>query len=656
MTQANGDALVVESNKDVGTICEIRIRYERFDKNGVLKTDVVKDKDKEVAHGHGADKEYAIVANQVYGKENRLEKEILTVNSKQLLAAFRKVIVSHPVVASDFTEPFEMESPFQMLYHSWDDLHQYIAECNDDRTRMHLNLLFEFMERTMGPERRRCLGQLKKQQLDYSRLWTIYRPRHTLISYEHGNPRLYKCVKTAYEENNTVGKFFEVHCTFTDFDGMNVGEGNQVFEIRQKEFFASEHPGKIKDLPVYPRSFVDDGDELEERLCGRGIKFLSLKGVCIRQYDGQAAYMKQPPSEWYHPDMALFKTVWLPYKETGRVIVDRKKFQEEYELSGVGKYAESKNLDFRFCPPFVYGYSVARKDWCKFYLDSLQETTWNKNMMDDLVMDNAQKRLMQALITSHRFPTNPGDMMQQKGKGLVVLLHGSPGAGKTLTAETCAEMTERALLSTSLAELNRENSTWYFETQLRTLLEYATTWQAVVLMDEADVFLEARKDDVPNAAERNALVAIFLRHLEYFGGIVFLTTNRIQVFDEAMKSRVHLALGYKPPGSDTRRLLWLKNLEIATKGELDSEMSDAVDSFVLMKLNGREIANAINTAQTLARFEASPLRLSHIQTVLNVKKTFDLELAEMASKSEKDGFGPLSRRGTMLENVADDEE
>ncbi|KAJ4383387.1 hypothetical protein N0V86_001434 [Didymella sp. IMI 355093] len=654
MARANGTASAdVESSDDIGVICELRTRYQKFDKNGDLKSGVLKDK--EVVRGHGVDQEYAIVNNQIYNKQNQLEKEVLTVNSEQLLAAFRQVVVAHPVVASDFNEPFEMESPFQMLYHAWDDLHRYIEECNDDRTRMHLNLLFEFMESAMGPERRRCLGQLKKQQLDYSRLWTIYRPRDTLISYDHDNPRIFRCVKTAYEANKRMGPYFEVQCTFTDCDGTNIGEGRHTFQIRQKEFFVSEHPGNVRDLPVFPRSFVDD-DGLEQRLYERGLQFMGLKGVCIRQYEGQAAYMKRPPSSFYDPDMALFDTVWLPYKETGRVIVDRKKFQEDHELSGVGKFAESKDLDVRFCPPFVYGYSAARKDWSKLYLVSIRETVWKKTMMDDLVMDNEQKTLLKALVTSHSFPTNPGDIMQQKGKGLVVLLHGSPGAGKTLTAETCAEITERALLSTSLAELNKENLTWLFEYELRTLLQYATTWQAVVLMDEADVFLEARKDDVPNAAERNALVAIFLRHLEYFGGIVFLTTNRIQVFDEAMKSRVHLALGYKPPGSETRKMLWLKNLKAATGSEVDPEISDAIDSFTSMKLNGREIANAINTAQTLARYESSTLKLNHIQTVLNVRKTFERDLTDIASKSEKHGFGPLSRRGTMLERAEEEDE
>jgi hypothetical protein len=44
----------------------------------------------------------------------------------------------------------------------------------------------------------------------------------------------------------------------------------------------------------------------------------------------------------------------------------------------------------------------------------------------------------------------------------------------------------------------------------------------VILLDEADVFMQSRDS---KSLERNKFVAIFLRLLEYFEGILFLTTN-----------------------------------------------------------------------------------------------------------------------------------
>ena len=50
------------------------------------------------------------------------------------------------------------------------------------------------------------------------------------------------------------------------------------------------------------------------------------------------------------------------------------------------------------------------------------------------------------------------------------------------------------------------------ETKLQNILEMCTKWNAILLLDEADVFLEQRS---LHELERNKLVSIFLRILEY---------------------------------------------------------------------------------------------------------------------------------------------
>ena len=81
--------------------------------------------------------------------------------------------------------------------------------------------------------------------------------------------------------------------------------------------------------------------------------------------------------------------------------------------------------------------------------------------------------------------------------------------------ESAAELTGKALMSATMGELNRENSPFYFEDKLTEFLQYATLWQAIVLLDEADVFLEQRQDGPGNAADRNALVAGISHHSRF---------------------------------------------------------------------------------------------------------------------------------------------
>ena len=60
----------------------------------------------------------------------------------------------------------------------------------------------------------------------------------------------------------------------------------------------------------------------------------------------------------------------------------------------------------------------------------------------------------------------------------------------------------------------------------------------VALLDEGDVFLEQR---TLTDLDRNALASVFLRVLEYYEGILILTSNRVGTFDEAFKSRIQLS-------------------------------------------------------------------------------------------------------------------
>lgn len=292
------------------------------------------------------------------------------------------------------------------------------------------------------------------------------------------------------------------------------------------------------------------------------------------------------------------------------------------------------------CPPYAYGYSLSRKDWCRFFVDLMDDVKWKQGVWDSLILAPEQKLVLQALVTSHEFPDNARDEHEQKGKGLVVLLHGTPGSGKTLTAETAAEGAQMALISASLGDLNRHDRPWLFELRLKQILTYATMWKAVVLLDEADVFLEARQESIGDSS-RNALVAVFLRELEYFSGIVFLTTNRVETFDLAMKSRIHLALEYSPPDIEIRRQVWMKLLsEVPEETMGIDDIDDMVENILMEKLNGREISNTLNTARTIARFKKEKLQLEHIESVLQVRREFDKSVQRVAKKLTSRSTGP----------------
>lgn len=101
------------------------------------------------------------------------------------------------------------------------------------------------------------------------------------------------------------------------------------------------------------------------------------------------------------------------------------------------------------------------------------------------------------------------------------------------------------------------------ETKLHLNFRLAHRWGCVLLLDEADVFLAKRnKTDL----RRNAVTSVFLRSLEYYAGILFLTTNRVGGIDPAFKSRIHLSVYYPRLDLDTTLKLY-ENLLLRAKEE-----------------------------------------------------------------------------------------
>ncbi|MCJ1223699.1 hypothetical protein MMC12_000342, partial [Toensbergia leucococca] len=276
--------------------------------------------------------------------------------------------------------------------------------------------------------------------------------------------------------------------------------------------------------------------------------------------------------------------------------------------------------------PVVLGFAFSEKLWLEFTVSGINDIDWNEGAFSSLVLPENQKSIVKALVESHTFQAsrNIDDVIQGKGRGLVAVLHGPPGTGKTLTAEGIAELLKCPLYMVSAGELGTNPRE--LEAELNKILDIAHSWGAVLLLDEADVFLEKRTiQDI----HRNALVSIFLRLLEYFQGILFLTTNRVETFDDAFQSRIHVALRYGELTTKAKRSVWKMFLDkVKAKEGVEIVIFKEADYDKLARhnLNGRQIKNAVRTAQALAVNEKNPLSMEHIAKVLEVAETFEKDL------------------------------
>lgn len=209
-----------------------------------------------------------------------------------------------------------------------------------------------------------------------------------------------------------------------------------------------------------------------------------------------------------------------------------------------------------------------------------------------------------------------------------MLLSGEPGVGKTLTAESVAEEMRRPLYAVSAGELG--STTDSVETTLQRVLNLCAKWHAVLLIDECDVFLQQR--DV-NDLERNRLVAVFLRLLEYYKGVMLLTTNRAEAVDVAFQSRIHLSIAYPHLDQASRREIWKTFTDIDGRQSMtDKQLADLSN----LDFNGREIKNIARSARLLAAKDDTPLSMVHLNTVLDVKTaTMSANIASKAGTTDE---------------------
>ncbi|PKY03828.1 hypothetical protein P168DRAFT_254563 [Aspergillus campestris IBT 28561] len=238
---------------------------------------------------------------------------------------------------------------------------------------------------------------------------------------------------------------------------------------------------------------------------------------------------------------------------------------------------------------------------------------------DQLVLEEGHKPMIVSLIAQHfrdkKLASDEGeqfDIVKGKGKGLILLLHGAPGVGKTSTAEGVAELFKKPLFQITCGDLG--TTATEVEKALETNFALANRWDCILLLDEADVFLAERtKEDF----KRNGLVAVFLRVMEYYAGILFLTTNRVGDFDEAFASRIHISLYYPDLNHDKTVEVFKINMDMIEerfnrRGRKIDIDKVGIGNFAGQhfleyphaRWNGRQVRNACQTALALAEFEA----------------------------------------------------
>lgn len=190
-------------------------------------------------------------------------------------------------------------------------------------------------------------------------------------------------------------------------------------------------------------------------------------------------------------------------------------------------------------------------------------------------------------------------------KALSINFSGSPGTGKTISAEAIAHALKRKFLSVPYQLLE---SKYVGDTpkNIAKAFEFATEHKAVLFFDEADSFLGKRLENVTQSTDTavNLTRSVMLMQLSAFEGIVIFATNLIRNYDPAFISRIRWKVQFNLPDQEARQKIW--QAQIPQQLPLDSSVDFAQLASEFDGISGRDIKNAVFQAVVAAAKENKP--------------------------------------------------
>lgn len=240
--------------------------------------------------------------------------------------------------------------------------------------------------------------------------------------------------------------------------------------------------------------------------------------------------------------------------------------------------------------PYLVVFNLAKHMRLKLHASQLHRYKYDTKLIHKLILDDTRKALVKLLIQYR--DSKYEDIIGSKSGGAIILLCGTPGTGKTLTAEVFAESEKRPLYSVQCAQLGTTPEE--LEDELLKIFARAARWNAVLFLDEADVYVHRRGSDI----QQNAIVGVFLRLLEYQNAVMFLATNRSEDIDDAIASRCTARLIYTNPSFEDQCKIWRVLVDTA-----QAKMSNKAIARVAKAhpdLSGRDVKNLVKLAMLVS--------------------------------------------------------
>ncbi|KAL9629701.1 MAG: hypothetical protein Q9204_005126 [Flavoplaca sp. TL-2023a] len=510
----------------------------------------------------------AFIVREYWNKEKIKGKTEIILKGRDLREVMHSAYgkhLEHCQIRNWLEQEQTISQPFDHELWYWTELCDAVeSECGSEQGRQDLKLLLNHLQDIEPDGLKLVKSTATLNRISAKDLWILFRPGTEVISKPYlDEPQLFRVENTSYREGST----FVVETWALAWTGTELIR--ECYESTLREYEKDDEKMTITELKCYPVGYYVSGDgargrkalEAEMNFTKRGKLFQKLcresKKGRHHAYVGELLYDPQPvataDSFWdiVAHKMKLGPSFQEPRKKMikGNIMIDFAAY-EQYSLDGVGalgsldpmegaackcqlcldntsncsewmrRFANedmtnipaAEDINYSLLPARLLGYCFNAKVWAQFHVNRVEavEMPDAKRDMEKLIFPeeaDGVKEDLKILIEQHGSTKLPMivDPIEGKGAGLVILLHGPPGVGKTLTAETLAKCAGKPLYLVGPSDVGLDPKV--AEESLKRIFDLAERWGAVLLIDEADVFLDSRGSKGEADLSKNALVS-----------------------------------------------------------------------------------------------------------------------------------------------------
>lgn len=452
--ETNGHASNGAEEKEyapIGSIPETRDLYEsKPDRHGRTSWTTEYPDDLNEPPENAESAQYALLVRhkKCYDGRKKLEIDSIVVQNQLLKKVLGIVLKDYPGISTNL-ERVEFHAPFEPFVHRWEAFAEARETEVDTETKAHVELLWRVLEEELRDTIREKNDHVANGVVRFDNIWTIFEPSTLVFSRDEDQERVYR-LKTGNFANTRCGRVYALQVEFVDWDGENFGYGRDTLQIRA--FCGTQ---LITKLFAYPLSHHATPESLKEKLIARGRLFEKYKGYHYKQYEGIGiGWSPFGPVRYSVNSRIIIDTyafnrfnpnrkVHLDYLSIDEDVEEDSELEELEPDQRNGKNTIRGHLNdeqFLICTASLRGYSLKDKKWLEFFIDDVKAIIWNEQAFASLVAPPEQKELILAFAQSQAKNKNQfDDVIQGKGCGIIMLLSGPPGVGKTLTAESVAE-------------------------------------------------------------------------------------------------------------------------------------------------------------------------------------------------------------------------